>query len=78
MVLCDEQGVPRLIQEFKYKYESMIFEFSLFNGYKSAIPAEALTDNIDIMDREPSRMAELEAINNLTNYILINFDMFKA
>jgi len=60
MLLCDPDGVPRLVQNIKYRYGSMTVLVTYFDGRLKEIPVEVLTDSVGLLDKSLSTMQYLE------------------
>ena len=57
----DDQGVPYLVQELSYEYDSMMFMVRYCNGLMDFIPAESLFIDLDL-DKEDFDQGEYEQI----------------
>jgi len=67
-MLCDKDGVPQLIQEFRYDYSRMQFDVVFFDGTRDSFHARRVCPHMGICQRAPTRhqkhqvMAAIERI----------------
>jgi hypothetical protein len=72
-LICDKEGVPLLIQKLKYLYSLMVFEVTLFNSKEIEVTAELVSPTVELLQSSPTHMQWLEAENNITKYLLLNW-----
>ena len=71
-LLCDEDGVPILIQRLRYIYTGMWFEATFFNGETMLFCSDQVCRSVGLMGR-PDRMQMLEAENNINKLAELNW-----
>jgi len=64
-LLCDDDGVPELIQRIKFFPSDMSIRVLFFNGEKGWFDTDRVCPSIGLMQNKPSRMQMLEAENNI-------------
>lgn len=62
---CDTHGVPQLIQSLEYRYFDMKVVATFFNGKTKWFYAEDVGDCMGLTQRIPTRMQELQILNNI-------------
>ena len=74
-MICDKDGVPKLVQRLAYRYDGMYFDVDFFNGKTIRFAAEQLCPSIGLCQDAPKRMQWLEAENTVELFALKNYRM---
>jgi hypothetical protein len=69
-MICDRDGVPKLIQRMAYLYGGMYFVVDFFNGRSKRFVAEQLCPSIGLCQEVPTPMQWLEAENTVELLVL--------
>lgn len=67
--LCDKNGIPQMIQRFRYHYGNFSFEATLFDGTRIELDAGNLVPSLALTSHTPTRMQFLEALNAATVFL---------
>ena len=67
-----KDGVPKLIQNLRYRYSTFSFIVTLFDGRELEASADYFCPSLELTD-DPTRMQMLETENRLNKYLIANF-----
>ena len=73
-LLCDDDGVPELIQSIRYCPSDMSFRGYFFNGEDFWFDVDRVCPSVGLMQNGASRMQILEAENNITKLAEMNWE----
>jgi len=62
-LICDEEGVPLLIQHMVYHCGLMVFEVTFFNGQTQTV--SDVIDGMDLFQKQPTKEQWVEVYINL-------------
>jgi len=68
-MICDEEGIPKLIQKIRYMYGGMWFEVLFFNGKTRLFSSDDVCPSLGLLSH-PDKMQMLEAQNNIEKFAL--------
>lgn len=72
-LICDTDGVPRLVQRMRYWSVDMTVEVVFFNEKAIRFTSEALGDCVGLMQTEPTTMQWLQMENEVIMLSLKNW-----
>jgi hypothetical protein len=72
-LICDNEGVPALIQSLRYRAGDMVFVAKLFDGKRLLFTSDWACPSVGLMQSEATRMQMLEAENRIEQFLLNNF-----
>ena len=67
-----KDGVPKLIQNLRYRYSTFSFIVTLFDGRELEASPDYFCPSLELTD-DPTRMQMLETENRLNKYLIANF-----